>query len=52
MPLAGQQARAAAELDEQLPLAELVGLHHLTEGLVSWTRPGRRKGARQALGPV
>lgn len=34
-PLPGQQARVAAELDEQLPLAELAGLHHLAEGLVS-----------------
>lgn len=33
-PLAGQEARAAAELNEKLPLTQPVGLHHLTEGLV------------------
>lgn len=33
-PLAGQEARAAAELNEELPLTQPVGLHHLTEGLV------------------
>jgi len=34
-PLPRQEARAAAELNEQLPFTEPVGLHHLTERLVS-----------------
>lgn len=33
-PLPGQEAGAAAELDEELPFAEPIGLHHLAEGLV------------------
>lgn len=33
-PLPSQEARAAAELNEQLPFAEPVGLHHLTECLI------------------
>lgn len=35
VPLPRQEARAAAELNEQLPFTEPVGLHHLTECLVS-----------------
>lgn len=34
-PLPSQEACAAAELDEELPFTEPVGLDHLTEGLVS-----------------
>lgn len=36
VPLARQDAGAAAELDEELPLTQPVGLHHLAEGLVGW----------------
>lgn len=35
VPLPSQEARAAAELYEELPFAELVGFHHLAEGLIS-----------------
>lgn len=35
VPLPSQEARAAAELNEQLPFTEPVGLHHLAEHLVS-----------------
>lgn len=41
-PLPGQEARSAAELNEELPFTEPVGLYHLAESLVSWA-PGRRK---------
>lgn len=34
MPLPSQETCAAAELDEELPFAEPVGLHHLAEGLI------------------
>lgn len=34
-PLPGQEAGAAAELDEELSFAETIGLHHLAEGLIS-----------------
>lgn len=48
VPLAGQEARAAAELDEELPFTEPVGLHHLAEGLVSWA-PGQDGKRRERL---
>lgn len=34
-PLPGQEARSAAELNEELPFTEPVGLYHLAESLVS-----------------
>lgn len=42
-PLPGQEAGAAAELDEELPFAETIGLHHLAEGLVSWHQERKRR---------
>lgn len=52
-PLPRQEARAAAELNEQLPFTEPVGLHHLTERLVSWGPTRKEKGGTcQTLGPV
>lgn len=36
VPLPSQEARAAAELYEELPFAEPVGFHHLAEGFISW----------------
>lgn len=43
-PLPDQEARAAAELDEELPFTQSVGLDHLAECLVRWgpTRRERR----------
>lgn len=35
VPLPGQEARAAAELDEELPFTEPVGFDHLAERLIS-----------------
>lgn len=43
-PLPSQEAGAAAELDKELPFAEPVGLHHLTEGLIGW-QTGKEKEA-------
>lgn len=34
VPLPSQEAGAAAKLDEELPFAETIGLHHLAEGLI------------------
>lgn len=34
VPLPSQEAGAAAKLDEELPFAEPIGLHHLAEGLI------------------
>ena len=42
-PLPGQEAGAAAELDEELAFAEPVGLDHLAEGLIGWA-PGKERG--------
>lgn len=47
-PLPGPEARAAAELNEELALTQPLGLHHLAEGLVRW---GER-GAGQTRGAV
>ena len=51
VPLPSQEARAAAELNEQLPFTEPVGLHHLAEHLVSWGPTRKEKGGMcQTLG--
>lgn len=42
-PLPGQEARTAAEMNEQLPLAQPAGLHHGAEGLVRCSPPGKEK---------
>lgn len=53
VPLPSQEARAAAELNEQLPFAEPVGLHHLTERLIGWGPTRKEKGGTcQTSGPV
>lgn len=49
-PLAGHEAGAAAELNEELPLTQPVGLHHLAERFVGWD-PGKERGRGQMLGP-
>lgn len=43
VPLPSQEAGAAAELDKELPFAEPVGLHHLTEGLIGWQQERKRR---------
>lgn len=40
-PLPGQEARTAAELDEELPFTQPVGLDHLAERFVRWGPPRR-----------
>lgn len=43
VPLPSQEAGAAAKLDEELPFAETIGLHHLAEGLIGWQQKWKRK---------
>lgn len=42
-PLPSQEAGTAAELDEELPFTEPVGLHHFTEGFISWHQERKRR---------
>ena len=51
VPLPGQEARAAAELDEQLPFTEPVGFDHLAERLISWVPRKEKGGTGQSWGP-
>ena len=51
VPLPGQEARAAAELDEELPFTEPVGFDHLAERLISWVPPKEKGGTGQTWGP-
>lgn len=44
VPLPSQETGAAAKLDEELPFAEPIGLHHLAEGLIGWQQKRKRKG--------
>lgn len=43
VPLPSQEAGAAAKLDEELPFAEPIGLHHLAEGLIGWQQKRKRR---------
>lgn len=45
MPLPSQEAGAAAELDEELPFTEPIGLHHLAEGLIGWHTGKEKEGS-------
>lgn len=50
VPLPGQEARAAAELDEELPFTEPVGFDHLAERLISWVPPKEKRRDRSDVG--